>query len=171
MRSDTDVYPAASEFYSVSVSQDIVTHPSSETTTPCYPPCFATKRFADANSAVLSGAAPYLSHRVSAAVFTSTVKCADDRRKDVPSNDRHTQKRTDAAEYQRHNASCRETGRQGRHSLVLTLQVQNVDGVTRSVTGDGDTDCSAGLEVILGNCQGLLQLQGRLDKGCCKAGD
>jgi len=155
----TDIYPAESEFlYFISVSQNIVTHPSSETTTPCYPPCFATKRFAHANSAVLTGAAPYLFHQMSAATFVQSHHCVDDRSKDVPSNDRHTQKRADAAEYQRHNASCREAGRQGRNSSVLAFQVQDVDGVTRCVTGDRDTEYSAGLEVILGNCQGLLQL-------------
>jgi len=102
---------------------------------------------------------------------THTDKCADDRRENVPSNDRHTQKRADAAEYQRRNASCREAGRQGRNGSVLIFQIEKVDGVARGVTGDGDTARFAGVEVIFRNRQGLLQFQGRLDEGCCEAGD
>lgn len=116
--------------------------------------------FAEASSVELSGAAPYLFQAVSIHLRTVSIKLrhrhGEQQKQDSPSNHRHSQESTDAADHQRNNAFSREAGRQRVHHFVLALKIQDVNRVTRGISGYGDTAGAAHFEVIFWDCQGLL---------------
>ena len=125
---------------------------------------FATKRLAEANSVELKGAAPYLRGSRQYPLVVTHMKRRTAGR--LPSNERHTHEGADAAEHKRNNASSREAGWQGCDLLVLTLQIQHVNGVACSVAGDWDATGTTDFEVVLRDGQGSLQLKRSFDQSC-----
>ena len=76
----------------------------------------------------------------------------------LPRDDAHSQESTEAAEDQSNDSSSGEATWQWCRALVLTLEVQEVDGVTRCIALGWSATVAACLIVIVGDLQGTLQL-------------
>jgi hypothetical protein len=146
------------------------------------------KRLAEASSAELRGAAPYLFHRNTCqqnhpqepeiqtdATATQPSRFVALFRKTrekihLPSNSSHTEDSAEAAEHKRNDALCREASGQRRDALVLALEVEDVDRVTGGIASGRDAACLADVEVVLRDREVLLHFERRLDHGRCQTG-
>lgn len=108
---------------------------------------------------------------------TTTAAIPTTTNKTVPRHDRHAQAPRDATKHERHDSARREPGRQPRGGARLARQVEQVLGVARRIAdrrgrvrgggrAGGVVVRGDGVVVVCpGGEEGLLELQGGLDKG------
>lgn len=89
----------------------------------------------------------------------------------VPRNDGNAQNSCEAAEEKRHDAARRETIGQRRGWRRFAGKVEQARRVAGGVARGGDRRrvCCAGGEVVVGDGEGFLQVQRRLDDCGCEA--
>jgi len=83
----------------------------------------------------------------------------------LPNNGNHSKNSRNAAEHQSHDAPRSETLRQWWRRSAFTGQIVKIFSITGRVSGCHRAADVANLQVVIGNCDAPLDVEGCLNKG------